>query len=125
MKYHGHMLHICGHLHSPPAAEAAELAACAAVHVGHAGTAAKQGLPVGQYHMQRCPKHSQPLAEAGARQEERPLHVAVAMLLSFLHCTCMNSAFRDQHFGICLHNNGPTTDGQFIGKVTNDTKIVL
>lgn len=125
MKCHDHMLHICGHLHCPPAAEAAELAAYAAVHVVHAVTVAKQGPPEGQYHMQRCPKHSQPLAEAGARQEERPLHVAVAMLLSFLHCTCMNLAFWGQHFGICLHNNDPTTDGQFIGKITNDTKIVL
>ncbi len=125
MKYHGHTHHICGHLHFPPAAEAAEQAAGAAVHVGHAETAVTQGLPVGQYHMQHCPKHSLPLVEGGAQQEEGPLHVVVAMLLSFFHCTCMNSAFRNQYFGMGLHKNVPTSDSQFIRNVTNDTKIVL
>lgn len=93
------MRHICGHLHSPPAAEAAEPAAGAAVHVGRAETVAKQDLPVGQCHTLQFPKHSRPLVEGGAQREEGPLHVAVAMLLSFFHCTCMNSAFRNQHFG--------------------------
>lgn len=91
------MPRICDHLHSPLAAKAVGLAAGVAVRVGHVETAVKPGLPAGLYHTQRWPKDSLPPVEGGARQVEGPLHAAVATLLSFFHCTCMNSDFRDQH----------------------------